>query len=50
MENPTIIDFLKSNFILIGGILLAIFIYLILLIRKRWKQDFLHVPPKDEKK
>ncbi len=50
MENPTIVDFVKSNLILIGGILLVIFVYLILLIRKRWKQDFMHVPPKDEKK
>lgn len=50
MENPTIVDFLKSNLILIGIILVIIFVYLVLLVRKRWKQGFMHVPPKEGKK
>jgi len=48
--NPTIIDFLKSNLILIGVILIVIFIYLVALIRKRSKQGFLHVSDKKEEK
>lgn len=50
MGDPTLTDFLQKNLILIGFILIAIFVYLVLLIRKRWKQGFLHTPPKDEKK
>ena len=50
MGDPTLVDFLKNNLILIGIILLVIFVYLLLLIRKRWKQGFLHVPPKENKK
>ena len=39
------VDFLGLNFIAIGGIGLLIFVYLVLLIRKRWKQNFLHQSP-----
>jgi hypothetical protein len=36
------------NLILLGVISLAIFVYLVLLIRKRWKQNFLHPPEFDK--
>lgn len=35
-------DFLGQNIIIIGAVLLAAFVYLIILIRKRWKHGFLH--------
>ena len=35
-------NFLGLNFIIIGGVALIIFGYLVMLIRKRWKQNFLH--------
>ena len=35
-------DFIGQNLIAIGIIGLLMFIYLILLIRKRWKRGFLH--------
>lgn len=48
IQSPEGVDFLGLNFIAIGGIGLLIFVYLVLLIRKRWKQNFLHeTPPKD---
>jgi hypothetical protein len=45
IQSPESVDFLGLNFIAIGGIGLLIFIYLVLLIRKRWKQNFLHKTP-----
>jgi hypothetical protein len=45
IQNPDGVDFLGLNFIAIGGIGLLIFVYLVLLIRKRWKQNFLHQTP-----
>lgn len=50
MEDPTIVDFLKNNLILLGAIFAVIFIYLVALIRKRWKQDFLHESDKKDTK
>jgi hypothetical protein len=45
IQSPEGVDFLGLNFIAIGGIGLLIFVYLVLLIRKRWKQNFLHQTP-----
>ena len=45
IQSPEGVDFLGMNLIAIGGIGLLIFVYLVLLIRKRWKQNFLHQPP-----
>ena len=45
IQSPEGVDFLGLNFIAIGAIGLLIFVYLVLLIRKRWKQNFLHQPP-----
>ena len=36
------LTFLGGNLLLLGGLLLLIFIYLVILIRKRWKEGFLH--------
>lgn len=45
IQSPEGVDFISMNFIAIGGIGLLIFVYLVLLIRKRWKQNFLHQTP-----
>lgn len=45
IQTPESVDFLSLNFIAIGAIGLLIFVYLVLLIRKRWKQNFLHQAP-----
>ncbi len=42
MQNPANIDFFRDNLVLIGILGVIIFSYLVLLIRKRWKQNFLH--------
>jgi hypothetical protein len=36
------VNFIGLNIILIGVVALAIFAYLVMLIRKRWKKGFLH--------
>jgi hypothetical protein len=36
-------SFVWQNVLLIAAVFLIIFIYLVLIIRKRWKQNFLHV-------
>ena len=36
------LTFLGNNLLLLGGLLLLIFVYLVILIRKRWKEGFLH--------
>lgn len=36
------VNFIGLNIILIGIVALAIFAYLVMLIRKRWKKGFLH--------
>jgi Flp pilus assembly protein CpaB len=41
-------NFLAANVILILAVLLVIFGYLVLLIRKRWRQNFLHSADKRE--
>ena len=50
IQSPEGVDFLGMNFIAIAGIGLLIFVYLVLLIRKRWKQNFLHQPPGKKQK
>lgn len=42
--------FLVWNLILIAGLLLVIFVFFLLLMRKRWKQNFLHVSEMEEEK
>ena len=49
-ETSQSVDFLGSNIIVIGIVFLAIFGYLLLLIRKRWKHNFLHEPDDRGKK
>ena len=51
-QNPEGVNFIGLNIILIGVVALAIFAYLVMLIRKRWKKGFLHdsqVRPKGKK-
>ena len=36
------VNFIGLNIILLGVVALAIFAYLVMLIRKRWKKGFLH--------
>jgi len=45
-----VVEFFLSNLLLIAGLSLLIFVYLVLLIRKRWKNNFLHPQPTDRKK
>jgi len=47
-QEPDTVSFVGMNLILIGVVGLLIFAYFVLLIRKRWKQGFLHHV--DEKK
>ena len=50
-QEPDTVSFVGMNLILIGVVGLLIFGYFVLLIRKRWKQGFLHqVDEKEEKK
>ncbi|MEW6511566.1 MAG: hypothetical protein AB1428_11490 [Bacteroidota bacterium] len=49
-QDPQSVNFLGLNFILIGVVALVIFGYLVLLIRKRWKKNFLHDVDDKEKK
>lgn len=39
------VSFLGMNFLLVGGVGLVIFVFFVLLTRKRWKANFLH--PRD---
>jgi hypothetical protein len=48
--SPEVVNFLGSNILLIGIVLLLFFAYMVLLIRKRWKQNFLHPDATKEKK
>ncbi|HTY57750.1 MAG TPA: hypothetical protein VMF59_02995 [Bacteroidota bacterium] len=51
-QNPEGVNFIGLNIILISVVALAIFAYLVMLIRKRWKKGFLHDAeegPKDGK-
>ncbi|MGA9120883.1 MAG: hypothetical protein WB699_16070 [Bacteroidota bacterium] len=42
MESNDVLDFILQNLIAIGVIGLLMFVYLIFLVRKRWKKGFLH--------
>ncbi len=44
------VSFVGWNLLLIGGIGLLIFIFFVLLTRKRWKANFLHPPDPDKDK
>jgi hypothetical protein len=44
-----VVEFVLSNLLLIAGLSLLIFVYLVVLIRKRWKNNFLH-PQESRKK
>jgi hypothetical protein len=48
--SPEVVNFLGSNILLIGIVFLIFFAYMVLLIRKRWRQNFLHPDPTREKK
>ena len=41
-QEPQSVSFLQQNLLLISIVVLAIFGYLVLIIRKRWKKNFLH--------
>ncbi|MBP1655261.1 MAG: hypothetical protein H6Q28_1817 [Bacteroidetes bacterium] len=43
-------SFIWQNVLLISAVFLVIFIYLVLIIRKRWKQNFLHVSEIEKEK
>ncbi len=42
MQNSEGVTFLGENLIAIAAIGLLMFVYLVLLVRKRWKKGFLH--------
>ena len=42
LQDSQSFDFLTLNIILISVVVLVIFGYLVMLIRKRWKKNFLH--------
>jgi hypothetical protein len=44
------VSFLGLNILIIAAVLLLIFVYLVFLIRKRWKANFLHPESSDMKK
>jgi hypothetical protein len=43
-------SFIWQNVLLISAVFLVVFIYLVLIIRKRWKQNFLHVSEIEKEK
>jgi hypothetical protein len=48
-QDPQSINFLGMNIIIVGVFVLAAFVYLVIMIRKRWKRDFLHEADKKTK-
>jgi hypothetical protein len=44
------LSFIWQNVLLISVVFLLVFIYLVLIIRKRWKQNFLHVGELEKEK
>jgi hypothetical protein len=42
-QDPQAVSFLQENLLLIGVVVVVIFGYLLLLIRKRWKNNFRHL-------
>lgn len=43
-------SFIWQNVLLISAVFLVIFVYLVLIIRKRWRQNFLHVSEIEKEK
>ncbi len=48
VQDQESVNFIGLNLIVIAVVALAIFTYLVLLIRKRWRQNFLHETKKDD--
>lgn len=48
VQEPDTVSFVSMNIILLGIVGVLIFGYFVLLIRKRWRQNFLH--PDEQKK
>jgi hypothetical protein len=44
------VSFVGQNILLVGGVGLAIFVFFVLLTRKRWKANFLHPQDSSDKK
>ena len=42
MQTTDGVDFLGKNILAISAIVLVMFVYVIFLIRKRWRRNFLH--------
>ncbi len=42
------VNFLNLNVLLLGVVGLILFLYLLMIIRRRWKSKFLHEKPKDQ--
>ena len=41
-QDPQEVSFFRDNLVLIAVVAMGIFGYLVMLIRKRWRQNFLH--------
>jgi hypothetical protein len=50
VQAPDDISFLNMNVLFIGFVALVVFIYFVLLLRRRWKNKFLHQSPKNPKR
>ncbi len=50
IQGPDDISFLNMNVLFIGFVALVVFIYFVLLLRRRWKNKFLHQPRKESKR
>jgi hypothetical protein len=48
-QDPQSINFLGMNIIIVGVFVLAAFVYMVIMIRKRWKRGFLHEADKKPK-
>ena len=47
LQNPDEVNFFKDNLLLIALVAVVIFGYLLMIIKKRWRQGFLHRKHKD---
>ena len=45
IQAPDDISFLNMNVLFIGFVALVVFVYFLLLLRRRWKNKFLHQQP-----
>jgi len=50
IQEPQEVNFFRDNLVLIGIVALGIFGYLVMIIRKRWRQNFLHRKQREEGK